>query len=370
MIIARIRLSGDADVLGERSYRIVLAISVLLLSSALLPACTGSGVVPLPIGHTAPLANTFDPAAPGPYPVGVTEITFERNSTTTGEPRVLKTVVWYPAAAGTANESPDATSKGVRDAALARDALPLPIILFSHGSGGTPLQSTYYTAHLASHGFVVVAPPHPGNTLNDCFPCVDMKALADSMLNRPDDMTFVLNSMLKLNDDPSSLFYQALDGKRVGMSGHSFGGLTTLQLAGGDTSPFAAALAMAPPAGAMMGNRRSSDIPIMIMGGGRDTTFPLKQQQAYFNSLDGSEPRFLVAFPRGGHTAYTDICVPLLDTCGPAAIDEEKAHELIDFYATAFFKTYVTGDESYAAYLDPSRASGDADLQYEAHVPN
>jgi predicted dienelactone hydrolase len=327
-------------------------------------------VASLPIGSTAPLANTFDPGAPGPYPVGVTEITFQRPSTTTGEPRALKTVVWYPAADGAANETVDATYKGVRDADLARDALPLPIILFSHGSGGTPLQSTYYTAHLASHGFVVVAPPHPGNTIADCFPCVDMKALADSLLNRPDDMTFVLDSMLKLNDDPASLFHGALDGTRVGMSGHSFGGLTTLQLAGRDSTPFSAALAMAPPAAAVTGNRNPSNIPIMVMGGGEDTTCPLTQQQAYFNSLNGSEPRFLVVFPRGGHTAYTDPCIPLLDTCGPAAIDQGKAHELIDSYATAFFKTYVAGDKSYAAYLDPKLANGDADLQYEAHVPD
>jgi predicted dienelactone hydrolase len=365
--------------LGEHSYRSGLAISVLLLSSALLPACRGSGTgatssgataVSQPTSTSAPLAKASNPGGPGPYPVGVTQITFQRPSTTTGEPRVLKTVVWYPAVAGAANESPDATYKGVMDAKLASDGGPFPIIMFSHGSDGTPLQSTFYTSHLASQGFVVVAPPHPGNTIGDCFPCVDVKALTDSLLNRPDDITFVLDSMLKLNDDPSSPFHGALDGARVGMSGHSFGGLTTLQLAGRDTTPFAAALAMAPPAAAVVGKRNPSNIPIMIMGGGEDTTCPLGPQEAYFNALNGSEPRFLVVFPRGGHTAYTDPCVPLVDTCGPAAIDQNKAHELIDFYATAFFKTYVAGEKSYAAYLAPKLATGDADLQYEAHLPN
>ncbi|MGA2286241.1 MAG: hypothetical protein ABSG55_08245, partial [Dehalococcoidia bacterium] len=341
-----------------------------------LPACSRSGTsassptVSQAVSASTPLAKASDPGAPGPYPVGVTEITFQRASTTTGEPRILKTVVWYPAAAGAANESPDTTYKGVTDAEPSPDGGPFPIIMFSHGSGGTPLQSTFYTSHLASQGFVVVAPPHPGNTINDCLPCVDMQALADSLLNRPDDITFVLDSMLKLNDDPSSLFYGALDGTRVGMSGHSFGGLTTLQLAGSDTTPFAAALAMAPPAAAVVGRRNPSNIPIMLMGGGEDTTCPLGPQEDYFNALNGSEPRFLVVFPRGGHTAYTDPCVPLIDACGPAAIDQGKAHELIDFYATAFFKTYVAGDERYAAYLDPKLAAGDADLQYEAHVPN
>ena len=365
--------------MGEHTYTSGLAVTVLLLSSALLPACGGSGTgassseataVLQPVSTSTSLAPISDPGAPGPYPVGVTQITFQRPSTTTGEPRILKAVIWYPAAAGAANESPDATYKGVMDAQLSPDGGPFPIIMFSHGSGGTPLQSTFYTSHLASQGFVVVAPPHPGNTIGDCFPCADMKALADSLLNRPDDITFVLDSMLKLNDDASSPFHGALDGTRVGMSGHSFGGLTTLQLAGRGTTPFAAALAMAPPAAAVVGNRNPSNIPIMLMGGGEDTTCPLGPQEAYYNALNGSEPHFLVVFPRGGHTAYTDPCVPLIDTCGPNAIDQTKAHELIDFYATAFFKTYVAGDKSYAAYLDPKLAAGDADLQYEAHVLN
>ena len=94
--------------MGERSYRSGLAISVILLSSALLPACRGNGTsarspeatASRPTSTSTTPAPTSDPGAPGPYPVGVTEITFQRPSTTTGEPRILKTVVWYPAAAG------------------------------------------------------------------------------------------------------------------------------------------------------------------------------------------------------------------------------------------------------------------------------
>ncbi len=356
--------------MGERAYASGLAVTVLLLSSALLPACRGSGqrVTSAQPISTSTAAPVTDPGAPGPYPVGVTQITFQRPSSTNGEPRVLKTVIWYPAPDYAASESVDATYKGVMNVAVSRTGGPFPIIMFSHGSGGSPLQSTFYTTHLASEGFVVVAPPHPGNTLSDCFPCLDMNALADSLLNRPDDITFVLDSMITLNSDSSSMFYASLDTSRVGMSGHSFGGLTTLQLAGRDSTPFAAALAMAAPAAAAVGSRNPSNIPVMLMGGGEDTTCPLGPQQDYFNSLSGAEPRYLVVFPRGGHTAYTDPCVPIIDACGPNMIDQDKAHELINYYATAFFKTYVAGDQTYVAFLDPARAQGDADLQYEAHV--
>ena len=56
---------------------------------------------------------------------------------------------------------------GVLDAPLDLTARPLPILLFSHGSCGFPLQSKFLTALVASYGFIVAAPPHPGNRITD-----------------------------------------------------------------------------------------------------------------------------------------------------------------------------------------------------------
>ena len=355
----------------SRSFRPVIVVLALLLSLALLPAC-GGGRDTADTKSTPAPAVVSDPSAPGPYPVGVTEITFERSSSTTGEPRFLKTTVWYPAADSAKDATPDETLQGVQDAALTTENLPLPIILFSHGSGGTPNQSTFYTAHLASYGFVVVAPPHPGNTLTDCnpWPCADPQALIDAFVNRPPDITFALESMLRLNDDPKSMFHNAIDGSRAGMSGHSFGGLVTLQLATGTPGPFLAALAMAPPLGPGLPLPRGSmDIPLLLMGGGKDTACPLPYIQTYYDSLNGSEPRFLVDFPRGGHLAYTGVCLPNFGSCGADEIDQEKAHRLINFYATAFFKTYVAGETGYTAFLEPSANGGDPDVRVSAVLP-
>jgi predicted dienelactone hydrolase len=338
-----------------------LAALAFLVLGALLVACGGG---------SDESAQTADPGLTGPYPVGVTELTFERKSTTTGEPRTLRTLIWYPADDSAKKQPEDNLLEGVIDAKVTRDNLPLPIIVFSHGSGGTPYQSTYYTRHLASHGFVVVAPPHPGNTIADCLPCTDTAALLDSYLNRPDDITFALEALLARSADPGSLFYNALDASRVGMSGHSFGALDTLRLAGSD-SRFSAALAMAPPgSGRLSLNRVDIKIPIMMMGGKLDTIAPLEEQQKYFDSLgtDGP-PHFLLVFPRGGHFSYANVCVPVLEGCGPDAIDEDRAHELINLYATAFFKTYLAGEDSYASYLEPEAAAGNPDIEYTAVLP-
>jgi len=357
---------------GDRSERLrrylgrLSLLPVLLLSSALLQACIGTTTeVP------QPTPSAVDPGAAGPYTVGVTELTFERPSSTTGEPRVLKTLVWYPAAESARNDARDEIVKGVRDAPVTDDNRPLPVIMFSHGSGGTTSQSTYYTAHLASHGFVVVAPPHPGNTAADCFPCVETQGLVDAYLNRPTDITFALESMLKLNDDPSSMFYQALDGERVGMSGHSFGGLVTLQLAANSSdNPFKAGLAMAPAIGSFAPPSSSPvPIPLMIMGGGEDSICPVERDRGYLSTLDTSSPHYLVVFPKGGHLSYADVCVEILGGCGPEDITQSKAHELVNYYATAFFKTFVAGDGRYAPFLDPQAHPADPEVEYEAWLP-
>lgn len=70
---------------------------------------------------TAGLAAAVrDAAGAGRFPVGVTTITFTKTSVTTGAPRVLPTVVWYPAVARTGVPEP----LGRRDAKLRRGVTP------------------------------------------------------------------------------------------------------------------------------------------------------------------------------------------------------------------------------------------------------
>src|SRR5262245_5351168 len=76
-------------------------------------------------------------------PVGVTTLTFTKTSVTTGAPRPLPTLVWYPAQARTGV----AEALGLRDAVVRPGRHPL--IVFSHGSCGRPRQATYLTMALA-----------------------------------------------------------------------------------------------------------------------------------------------------------------------------------------------------------------------------
>jgi len=78
-----------------------------------------------------------------------------------------------------------------------------------------PTQSLFLTTVLASYGFVVAAPPHPGNVLSPT--CESQAALDDAFANRPADISFVIDSLLALNQTPASFLYEGLDPARIGV---------------------------------------------------------------------------------------------------------------------------------------------------------
>jgi dienelactone hydrolase len=101
------------------------------------------------------------------------------------------------------------------------------LVIFSHGFGGERRQSTFLYSHLASHGYVVAAMDHVGNTTVDMISgrgaAGDPDIIERFIQSRPMDASFVIDQMLA---GQSGL---DLIPDQVGMSGHSFGGWTTLK---------------------------------------------------------------------------------------------------------------------------------------------
>src|SRR5439155_6635723 len=188
-----------------------------------------------------------------------------------------------------------------------------------------PDQSLFFTVTLASWGFVVVAPPHPGSGFTQSPGCMDPAELADSYLNRLDDMRFVLDQILAEDDRVGSPFHRTLARRRIGMSGHSFGGLDTLRVATSDPR-VRAALALAPARPDLSGGRIK--IPTMIEGAELDTLAPFQTDTlAAYALLDG--PRFLVEILNAGHFAFSDICAGAIfgtSDCTPGTISQDDAH--------------------------------------------
>ncbi|MET1076234.1 MAG: alpha/beta fold hydrolase [Umezawaea sp.] len=100
---------------------------------------------------------------------------------------------------------------------------PHPLVVISHGTGGSHLLYRSLAAHLARAGFVVAIPEHPLNNRNDN----ELGGTSAILANRPRHLRQVVDWAV-----------DAYDIERVAVVGHSLGGYTGLALAGGTPTAF------------------------------------------------------------------------------------------------------------------------------------
>jgi predicted dienelactone hydrolase len=116
---------------------------------------------------------------------------------------------------------------------------PAPVVIISHGLGGSREGLKYLGEYLAEHGYVTVHPTHVGSDTSLLKRDGGQfgKAMHDAMnptqlANRVNDVTFCIDELERINADPKSQFYGKLDLKRLAMAGHSFGAITTEAVCG------------------------------------------------------------------------------------------------------------------------------------------
>jgi len=113
------------------------------------------------------------------------------------------------------------------------DAAPqegvFPLIVISHGSGGSPLVYRTLAHYLAGNGFIVGMPEHPFNNRNNNT----LAGTVENLANRPRHIRKAINWFFD-----SSKFAGLLKPDTVAIIGHSMGGYTALALAGGVPTSF------------------------------------------------------------------------------------------------------------------------------------
>lgn len=292
----------------------------------------------------------FDVRDLGPYAPGYRSITYTKDSVfQPGNPRVLATSIWYPAPAGSAPIN--GSTGGVADAPLDGSGGPYPIVLFSHGSCGYPLQSIFMLPRLASHGFIVIAPPHPGNTISDFPNCASGSAQAASAVERPNDMIYVLDQMIAADLDLGSPFFGAVDETRVAMTGHSFGGLTTYLVAAMEPR-ITAAIPMAPATS----SSSELEIPSLLMLGNVDSVVNNASARAAYER--SATPKLLVEVEHAGHYAFSNLCFAGNDCNPPVTLTQPESHALVLRYVLPFLKVHLEGNTDWAPLLGPPAQPG------------
>lgn len=158
-----------------------------------------------------PFRASFNPAEAGPYRVRQQTLTLQDWDR---RRQILTDIYW------------------------SRRSEPGPLVVISHGFGADRTFLAYLARHLASHGITVAALDHPGSNVtqlyswslssdpSDLFP-------ASEFIERPRDISFLLDQLAKLNEKPGSL-QGKLNTERVSVIGHSLGGYTVLAVAGAE----------------------------------------------------------------------------------------------------------------------------------------
>ena len=175
------------------------------------------------IGVALQAATGWAADSRGPHPVGLSSVKYvdpTRQDWNDSGPRPLATAVWYPAPDGTreADWTVEIFNAGHNAMGAPIAALPakLPLIVVSHGTGGSAAGMAWLAETLAANGYLVAAVNHHGNTGFE-----DSTRLEGFIVwwDRPRDVSVLIDRLLA---DPR--FGPRIDASRIGVAGFSIGG--------------------------------------------------------------------------------------------------------------------------------------------------
>ncbi|VTT96840.1 dienelactone hydrolase : Uncharacterized protein OS=Chthoniobacter flavus Ellin428 GN=CfE428DRAFT_1706 PE=4 SV=1: Abhydrolase_5 [Gemmataceae bacterium] len=253
---------------------------------------------------------------------------------------------------------------------LPADKTAAKVVLFSHGLGGSREMNGFMGKHWAGHGYAVVFLQHPGSdtsvwkgkALKDVMPAMQKAASAENFALRVKDVPAVLGQLEAWNKETGHALSGRLDLSRVGMSGHSFGAVTT-QAVSGQTFPggsalftdprIKAAVAFSPSAPAAGDPKKAFGevkVPWLLMTGTKDTSpirdIDLKSRLAVFPALPPGS-KYELVLDNAEHSAFTERALP-----GEREKRNPNHHKVILALSTAFWDAYLRDDAAARAWLD------------------
>ena len=236
---------------------------------------------------------------------------------------------------------------------------PAAVVIFSHGLGGSRNGSSYLGKHWAAHGYVAVFLQHPGSDesvwkdqrLANRMSAMREAASARNLMLRLQDVPVVIEQLELWNVQANHVLEGRMDLKKIGMSGHSFGGQTTQGVCGQSfpvvgqrmtDNRISAAVVMSPSA-QERGNTSqafgSVSIPWLLMTGTHDTAAiggqTVESRRKVFPALPPGD-KFELVLHGAEHSAFTDRPLP-----GESGKRNANHHKVILALSTAFWDAYL-----------------------------
>jgi predicted dienelactone hydrolase len=277
----------------------------------------------------------------------------------------------------------------------------IPVVMFSHGLSSRPEDHSEALNHLASYGYVVAATQHIGSDiiyLQEMFEGYHKNIFdVNEFINRPKDISFVIDELERRN---LSRFQRKLKLKNVGMSGHSFGGYTTLAIAGAtfdldelqeacdrlygglDVSlllecralelpkqPYqlrdervTVAFAGNPVNRYIFGEKGLGDlkIPVLLASGSDDPVAPPALEQVASFTWLNTPNKYWMLVEGQAHVNFTKLDGGIKEALDSTVHLALPSQELISSYvnaiSVAFFEVHLTDNKDYQPYLQSSYA--------------
>jgi predicted dienelactone hydrolase len=259
------------------------------------------------------------------------------------------------------------------------DDTPHPVVIFSHGLGGSREAAQYLGEYWSTHGYISVHVQHVGSDSSVWEPVKDqgkeqiVKSLngaidLSSFTNRIGDIKFVLDEIERRNQAEGPL-QGKFDVSRIAISGHSYGAGTSLTMAGQKyfmgmravdfTDPrIKAAIYLSPPAN-LKGHTPQEvfgdiTIPGLLMTGAEDYSpigrTSIEERRLPFDGMSAPH-QYCVTFKGGDHMMFNGA-----RRRAEKPGDKQMLSE-IERVTTAFLDAYLRGDTNQQRWLDTD-ASG------------
>jgi len=254
---------------------------------------------------------------------------------------------------------------------LPADVKAAPVVIFSHGLGGSRQGYGFLGTYWAEHGYVAVHVQHVGSDTSvwkgaglNAREKLTAAANPKELMERVSDVKFTLDQLTALNKDPKSPLHGRLDLSHIAMAGHSYGASTTQALMGEifplnlsegwADSRITCAIVMSPSPPEMRSRTAEAfgkiAMPVLYLTGTKDDS-PIGDIKAADRPLpyESSSPgdKYLIVFNDADHMVFAGA--PRLR--GELREIDKTDQPLIQKATTAFLDAYLKGDTSGKTYL-------------------